>query len=162
LACLAVSASRGRGGDESHACERREDRNGVVSESARGFAEKIRPVVAHYCLGCHSQKEEKGELDLERFASIDDSRRDLMAWQSVVEMLEAGEMPPKEKPQPSADERKALVAWARSFLDAEARARAGDPGLAPLRRLSIADDRTHRDRPSSSRNRDDECGSPRN
>ncbi len=45
-------------------------------------------------------------------------------------------MPPKEKPQPTAAERKQLVGWARRFLDAEAGARAGDPGFVPLRRLS--------------------------
>ena len=60
-------------------------------------------------------------------------------WQSVIEQLEAGEMPPKEKPQPSAEEKKQLLAWVRGFLDAEAKARAGDPGHVPLRRLSNAE-----------------------
>ncbi len=61
-------------------------------------------------------------------------------------MLEAGEMPPKDKPQPTADERQRLIAWTRGFLDAEARARAGDPGDVPLRRLSNAEyDYTIRD-----------------
>ena len=65
---------------------------------------------------------------------------------SVIEQLEAGEMPPKEKPQPTAEERKQLIAWARGFLDAEAQARAGDPGHVPLRRLSNAEyDYTIRD-----------------
>ena len=45
-----------------------------------------------------------------------------------------------------AEERKRLVAWARGFLDAEARARAGDPGRVPLRRLSNVEyDHTVRD-----------------
>src|SRR6185503_16008804 len=59
---------------------------------------------------------------------------------------EAEEMPPKEKPQPTAAERKRLVDWTRTFLDAEARARAGDPGDIPLRRLTNAEyDNTIRD-----------------
>src|SRR5438270_4362745 len=48
-------------------------------------------------------------------------------------------MPPKDKPQPTAEGRKLLVSWIRGFLDAEARARAGDPGEVPLRRLSNAE-----------------------
>src|SRR5437867_11537434 len=48
-------------------------------------------------------------------------------------------MPPKGKAQPLAEERKQLVTWVRGFLDAEARARAGDPGHVPLRRLSNAE-----------------------
>src|SRR5437773_10146017 len=53
-----------------------------------------------------------------------------------MERLEVGEMPPKGKPRPSADESKAILTWVRDMLDAEARARAGDPGYVPLRRLS--------------------------
>ncbi len=43
-------------------------------------------------------------------------------------MLDNGEMPPKKKPQPSAEQRKQIRDWARAYLDAEARASAGDPG----------------------------------
>jgi hypothetical protein len=96
----------------------------------------IRPLLSKYCLSCHSTKAKKGSLDLERFASLDQVRKDLKPWQQIIEMLEAGEMPPKKKPQPTASERDRLVAWIRGFLDAEARARAGDPGYVPLRRLS--------------------------
>ncbi len=103
------------------------------------FEKKIRPTLAKYCLDCHSAKEKKGELDLERFSSLSDARRDLKPWQSLIEMLEANEMPPKEKPQPSGDERKMLVDWAREFIAAEVRSRVGDPGAAVLRRLSNAE-----------------------
>jgi hypothetical protein len=48
-------------------------------------------------------------------------------------------MPPKEKPQPTAEEKKQLLTWVRKFLDAEAQARSGDPGHVPLRRLSNAE-----------------------
>jgi hypothetical protein len=106
----------------------------------------VRPLVQKYCLACHSTKTKKGDLDLERFATTDDIRKNVKPWQAVVEMLEAGEMPPKDKPQPSAEERKRIVAWTRGFLDAEAVARKGDPGRVPLRRLSHAEyDATVRD-----------------
>ncbi len=100
------------------------------------YGTKVQPLIAKYCLNCHSTKVKKGSLDLERFASLDQMRKDLKTWQQVVEMLEAGEMPPKQKPQPTASERERLVSWVRGFLDAEARARSGDPGYVPLRRLS--------------------------
>ena len=88
----------------------------------------------------------KGGLDLERFASVADIRKDLKPWQSMIEQLESGEMPPKKKPQPSADEKKQLLTWVHGFLDAEARSRSGDPGFLPLRRLSNAEyDATIRD-----------------
>src|SRR5262249_6411940 len=100
------------------------------------FSTDVQPLVKKYCLGCHSTKVKRGSLDLERFATLDHVRKDLKPWQGLIEMLETGEMPPKDNPQPTAAERKRLIAWARAFLDAEARARAGDPGRVPLRRLS--------------------------
>jgi Protein of unknown function (DUF1592)/Protein of unknown function (DUF1588)/Protein of unknown function (DUF1587)/Protein of unknown function (DUF1585)/Protein of unknown function (DUF1595)/Cytochrome C oxidase, cbb3-type, subunit III len=106
----------------------------------------VRPLVQKYCLSCHSTKLRKGSLDLERFVTTADLRTDLKPWQMAIEMLETAEMPPKGKLQPTDAERKELLAWVRGFLDAEARANAGDPGFIPLRRLSNAEyDATIRD-----------------
>jgi len=111
----------------------------ATADPKNDYATVVQPLVKQYCLSCHSTKVKKGDLDLERFASISHVRKDLKPWQAMIEMLETGEMPPKNKPQPTADERKRLLAWVRGFLDAEARARAGDPGPAVLRRLSNAE-----------------------
>jgi hypothetical protein len=54
----------------------------------------------------------------------------------IAERLNAGDMPPKEAPQPSESERKQLLDWIKGALDSEAAARAGDPGPVTLRRLS--------------------------
>ena len=110
-----------------------------AADPAAEYATTIQPLFKKFCFDCHSTKLKRGSLDLERFASLDKVRTDLKPWPHLIEQLEAGEMPPKEKPQPTADERKQLIAWARTFLDAEARARAGDPGYVPLRRLSNAE-----------------------
>jgi mono/diheme cytochrome c family protein len=96
-------------------------------------------LVKKYCLSCHSTKAKKGSLDLERFTTLDDVRKDVKVWQGMIEQIEAGEMPPKERPQPTEAEKKQLLAWVRGFLDAEAKARSGDPGYVPLRRLSNAE-----------------------
>ncbi|MDB5388382.1 MAG: hypothetical protein JWM11_4028 [Planctomycetaceae bacterium] len=100
------------------------------------FAAVVQPLLKTYCLDCHSAKAKKGSLDLERFTSLEMVRKDLKPWQQLIEQLEADEMPPKDKPQPTAEERKRLMVWSRGLLDSEARARAGDPGHVPLRRLS--------------------------
>jgi hypothetical protein len=100
------------------------------------FAAEVRPLIVKYCLDCHSTKEMKGELDLQRFTSSTLVRKDVKPWQAMIQQLETGEMPPKDKPQPTASQRKLLLDWTRQFLDDEARARAGDPGRVPLRRLS--------------------------
>lgn len=116
------------------------------SRSTDGYAGTVRPLLRRYCLGCHSAQVKKGGLDLERFATPDDIRRDVKPWLGVLEQVQAGQMPPTGMPQPTSAERKRLLDWVRGFLDAEARARADDPGQVPLRRLSNAEyDNTIRD-----------------
>lgn len=113
---------------------------------AEDYSTLVRPLLQKYCLGCHSTRAKKGSLDLERFATLADLRSDLKPWQTLLEQVEAGEMPPANRPQPTAEEKARLLTRVRGFLDAEARARAGDPGHVPLRRLSNAEyDYTIRD-----------------
>ena len=64
-----------------------------------------------HCLGCHSTAEKQGELDLEQFHSVADMRRNVIPWQRVVEMMNDGEMPPKDEPQPSGEEKFAMIDW---------------------------------------------------
>ncbi|HVJ80021.1 MAG TPA: DUF1587 domain-containing protein, partial [Planctomycetia bacterium] len=103
------------------------------------YAASVRPLTTRFCLECHSAAKKEGELDLERFASLADVRRDPKAWVKVGEMLHDGEMPPKTSKQPTTAEKRSLGDWARRYLDAEARAAAGDPGPVVLRRLSNAE-----------------------
>ncbi len=117
-----------------------------VSLDDAGFGGAVKPLLAKYCLGCHATAKKEGDLDLERFTTVASIRRDVKPWQHLIEQVEAEEMPPRDKPQPTAEERNRLVAWARGFLDAESRARTGDPGRTLLRRLSNAEyDATIRD-----------------
>lgn len=97
------------------------------------------PLVRQYCLDCHSTDAREGELDLERFSSFDQVRRDSQAWQKIASMLSNGEMPPADSPQLEPREKQLLQDWVQKFLDAEARANAGDPGPVVLRRLNNAE-----------------------
>lgn len=108
-------------------------------DRAEAYSKLVQPLLKKYCFECHSTKVHKSDLDLERFDSLAAVRKDLKPWQHLIEQVEAGEMPPKGKAQPTADERKALLTWVHTMLDAEARARTGDPGRVPLRRLSNAE-----------------------
>ncbi|MBI1841306.1 MAG: DUF1587 domain-containing protein, partial [Verrucomicrobia bacterium] len=106
---------------------------------AADFEKEIRPLMKEYCLGCHSAEKHKGDLDLEQFKSRSEILKQPKVWQGVIEQLGLGEMPPKEKPQPTPAQRDSLVNWAGAMLDEIALARAGDPGPVVLRRLSNAE-----------------------
>jgi hypothetical protein len=102
------------------------------------YATQTHVLLAKYCLDCHATASPEGELDLEQFGSLADVRRQTGIWLKVAEMLDNGEMPPKDSDQPSADERQQLRGWIKRYLDAEALATAGDPGPVVLRRLNNA------------------------
>lgn len=107
---------------------------------AERFSKAALPLLKSHCVSCHSTEKREGELDLEPFTSLAALRKSPEVWAKVIEMLDNGEMPPKDaKPQLAAEERKTLRGFADDFLYAEALANAGDPGPVVLRRLSNAE-----------------------
>src|SRR5438045_1239176 len=81
------------------------------------YEREIRPLLKQYCLGCHSTEKHKGDLDLERFKSQGEILKHSKVWEDVVEKLSLSEMPPKEKPQPTAAERERVISFANTALD---------------------------------------------
>lgn len=104
----------------------------------QSYTRDVRPLMARYCHACHSAAKDKieADVDLAEFATWNDVRKDPRTWQKVREMLDSGQMPPKDAPRPTPEERSRLRDWVRAYLTLEARARAGDPGRVVLRRLS--------------------------
>ena len=106
---------------------------------AARYTAEIQPLLKKYCNDCHNADEFKGDLDLARFASFSAVLEEPQPWVGVIEQMELGEMPPKKKPQPSADERAKLLGWVNAALDEAAAKTAGDPGPVVLRRLNNAE-----------------------
>ncbi len=103
---------------------------------ADDFQSSILPLLKERCNSCHSTEKQKGDLDLERFATVSDIKREPMIWEGVLEQIHMGEMPPKKEPQLSPEQKKMLTAWVQDRLEEVALASAGDPGPVVLRRLS--------------------------
>lgn len=100
------------------------------------FRQSIQPVLKEYCITCHSTEKQKGDLDLERFTTLELVKRDPVVWERSLEQIRDNEMPPKGKPRPSPEQMKLLTDWMQGTLDDIALASAGDPGPVVLRRLS--------------------------
>jgi hypothetical protein len=115
----------------------------VAAEALRGADQpgwkQVEPLFRESCLGCHSTEKHKGDLDLEQFRDLAAIRAQPKVWQAVVEQMELGEMPPKDKPQPTGVQKEAMLNWTRGMLDALAIEKSGDPGPVLLRRLSNAE-----------------------
>jgi len=103
---------------------------------ADDFQKSILPLLKERCNSCHSAEKQKGDLDLERFGTVADIKREPMIWEGVLEQIHMGEMPPKKEPQLSAEQKALLTGWVQDRLEEVALASAGDPGPVVLRRLS--------------------------
>lgn len=110
-----------------------------VQALEQAYTPNIKPVLKKYCYECHSGDRVEADIDLEAFKSFGDIRKHAGTWQKVGDMLESGQMPPKDAAKPTDAERADLQKWVRGFLTMEASARAGDPGKVVLRRLSNAE-----------------------
>jgi mono/diheme cytochrome c family protein len=88
-----------------------------------------------YCATCHSERLKSGGLSL---VEADTSKPGALPelWEKVVRKLRTGVMPPPDAPQPDGAERRAVLTWLETSLDA-AWAAKKDPGRTEtLRRLN--------------------------
>jgi len=91
------------------------------AESSRSSASEleriVRPFLERHCVDCHGDEKPKGDLTL-RGIRVDFADEDQVAtWQSVLEKLELGEMPPKKRPRPDAHALKQMTRWITHELE---------------------------------------------
>ena len=114
---------------------------------AGGFAD-IKPLLESNCIQCHGPKKQKGGVT---FSGIADDRSILRArktWTKAADQLTSKDMPPDDADhQPTAAERKKLIAWMKGIATVDPNDPAQrDPGPPVIRRLTLVEyDHTLRD-----------------
>jgi mono/diheme cytochrome c family protein len=110
------------------------------------FVESVLPVFTQYCVTCHSDKKKSAGLSLEPYKDTASAKKARDVWDTVKELVENKQMPPKGKPQPTDAERKAIVAWIESAAIKVDCTQGRDPGRPTIRRLNKVEyDNTIRD-----------------
>src|SRR5215471_644871 len=94
-----------------------------------------RRLVDRYCVTCHNERLKTADLKLDRI-DVDNPGADAEVWEKVVRKVHTGTMPPSNMPQPSQDERRALLTWLEASLDAASAARPNPGRTDTLRRLN--------------------------
>lgn len=108
---------------------------GAAAES-HALPPEIPAFVAKHCAGCHSDAEQKAGLNLVQFRDELAVLKGKKAWDGVIDMLDADEMPPKDKPPPSAEELEKFKAAVKGVFDRAAKSGQVDPGRVTVRRLN--------------------------
>ncbi|BDS06510.1 filamin [Oceaniferula spumae] len=100
------------------------------------FDGHIQPLLKEYCYKCHGEgKKLKGDLDLTTFTSEKEVFAKRKIWLEVLYQIESEEMPTKE-PLPTAEERKAMVAWLNKKLNNVDWSKVRDAGHVTIPRLT--------------------------
>ncbi len=95
---------------------------------------QIHPFIAKYCSPCHTGSDAPAGLD---FSKLKDISANPDEWQKVLARLSAGEMPPANALQPSPEEKKPVVNFIQTELNAACKVTT--PGHITLRRLNKAE-----------------------
>jgi hypothetical protein len=97
-----------------------------------------RAFVENYCADCHDSEKKKGGLDLTALKVDFPDHENSARWVKIYDRIESGEMPPKKKARPPANESAGLLKWLRESLVTSERTRMKD-GRTGLRRLTRAE-----------------------
>ena len=92
------------------------------------FQNEVLPFLTKNCFSCHGNGESKADLSLDKYKDDLSLMKDRKVWDNVVNVLEKHEMPPKENPQPSADDIERVVKAIDTILS---NLDCGKPGSVP-------------------------------
>ncbi|MFN0128356.1 MAG: DUF1592 domain-containing protein [Verrucomicrobiales bacterium] len=108
---------------------------GGLSAAPLTFASDIRPLLEKYCWDCHGDGMDKGGLSLDAYTTEADLVAARKKWEGILFNIDNWLMPPVDKEQPTAGERKRLVRWIDDTVFPVDPANP-DPGRVTIRRLN--------------------------
>ncbi len=107
----------------------------AIADPATTYTKEIVPLLEKNCYHCHGDGESKGKFSLDDFKDLSAHLNDRKQWLTVWRNVRSQIMPPSDKDQPTAAERKRLLAWIEQDvfkLDPNN----PDPGRVTIRRLN--------------------------
>ena len=73
--------------------------------ATKDFGENVSSFLDKHCVACHGANKPKAKFRVDDLIGKEFEAADNKRWQSILEMVDLGEMPPLEKPQPKKEER---------------------------------------------------------
>ncbi|GDY19744.1 filamin [Verrucomicrobiota bacterium] len=111
--------------------------HGAASTVSGGdFAKVVPAFFDQHCIECHSDKVQKGDLNLQPFKSPASLLKERKVWLSVLNQTTSGEMPPKKKARPAPADLAAFTGAVHAAMELAENNAKPDPGRVTLRRLN--------------------------
>jgi mono/diheme cytochrome c family protein len=87
-----------------------------IASGLPGYQKDVSAFFKTYCIRCHGPEKSKGNIDVHALNGDLSNGKELDKWDSVLEMLKSGEMPPIDEPQPTKAETHAIKNWIESGI----------------------------------------------
>ena len=89
-----------------------------------------------HCIKCHGPDKQKADRRFDYLSLTASTTGELELWQEILDMLNLGDMPPEDEPQPSASERAKMIASTTGFVTESLAQLSDSAGHSVLRRLN--------------------------
>ncbi len=70
-----------------------------------------------HCITCHGEEKQKGDRRFDQLTLDFQNLDTAWDWEEILDLLNLGEMPPEDEPQPTTEERLAMVDWITGKLE---------------------------------------------
>lgn len=117
----------------------------TIPSGISGYEKQIQPFFRDYCFKCHGPTNTKGNISLHSLGGITSSEQNLDSWESIVEILKFGDMPPIDEPQPQDEEVQAIISWIEAELSEAAEQTSNIPKPSTRRLTNVEYQNTLRD-----------------
>jgi Protein of unknown function (DUF1588)/Protein of unknown function (DUF1592)/Protein of unknown function (DUF1585)/Protein of unknown function (DUF1587)/Protein of unknown function (DUF1595)/Planctomycete cytochrome C len=108
----------------------------LLSASAWSAPAPTKDFLQAHCIDCHDSETHKGGLNLDDLAIQPTPHANAVTWEQIYDRVTKGEMPPKDKHQPPAEEKTAWLAELSQSLKAASLSAQQKEGRGPVRRLT--------------------------
>ena len=117
-----------------------------IPAGLEGYESGVAPFFEEHCVACHGPKKSKGKITVHSLDGDLSAGQEMERWELILEMLESGEMPPEDEPQPDNSERDAVAKWINDGLRAYVvKARSEVPATTTRRLTNFEYENTMRD-----------------
>ncbi|MGH7223767.1 MAG: DUF1587 domain-containing protein, partial [Gemmataceae bacterium] len=103
------------------------------------FTKDVVPFLTKHCYACHGNGKKRGELSLDKYKNDEALQKDRKVWENVLQMIRGGEMPPKKRKRPKAEEIEAVLRDIEGVLANIDCTQGRHAGRVTLRRLNRAE-----------------------
>jgi len=100
------------------------------------FDQAVRPVLSQTCSACHNEKLASGGLNVSLYLDPATLATKREAWETILDKVRAGEMPPKGIPKPPQERMEAFLGYVEGEFERADRNVKPDPGRVVAHRLN--------------------------